>query len=90
MLRYNNLFFPIAFSHSDDVQIVPIAVDFFGRMAKEGLDFIQKTTRHIVQAPELAEARITAMPSIADLVRLVPYELILQSGFLYLVATYKL
>jgi hypothetical protein len=38
-------------------------MDFFGRMAKEGLDFIQRTVKHIVQATELAEARITVLLS---------------------------
>jgi hypothetical protein len=29
-------------------------MDFFSRMAKEGLDFIQRIVKHIVQVPELA------------------------------------
>jgi hypothetical protein len=35
-------------------------MDFFGWMAKEGLDFTQRTVKHIGQVPELAEAGITA------------------------------
>jgi hypothetical protein len=52
--HYNNLFLP-----SDNVKVVPIAMDFFGRMSKVGLEFIQYTVKQIVQAPEPSENRFS-------------------------------
>jgi hypothetical protein len=51
---YVNLFLP-----SDNVKVVPIAMDFFGRMSKAGLEFIQYTVKQIVQAPEPSENRFS-------------------------------